>query len=98
MEDWSDKPPMQQIIDVLAFVQGTQIADAALLHALIISHPDPVKLLDAWRRVVAPKLARAATQSIAGEPTTTSDREYAERLQGWTERVEAQAARVPPKA
>lgn len=94
--EWGDDP-FQSMVDAVALIQGSQMADSALLFAMLISHPDPHALLDAWRRVTAPKLARQSTKQAIGGQMTTADRDYAQALQRWTARIEELVALKPPR-
>lgn len=47
----------EDLLDAVAFLQAEVMAATSVLHALIVAHPDPKALLDAWNAVSAQQYA-----------------------------------------
>jgi hypothetical protein len=80
-------------MEVIANAQASSIAHSTLLEAMIMSHPNPAALRQAWYDISAPRIAATSSEKIGrgGDHQVSAD--LIERLQNWTEKVERYSQR-----
>lgn len=79
----------EEFIEVFCELQGAHIADATLMQAMVMTHPDPYALLRAWNALAAPRIASIAQRkALSGFQEKTAEAAL-HHFRRWTERVEA---------
>ena len=77
----------RDFLDAFAFTQASLMAQATMIEALVMSHPDPAKLRDAWDRLVAPRMTDTLQDVVSRPAERAADRYLIERFQSWTEKL-----------
>ncbi len=80
------------MLDAIAELQGQALAQSTVMEAVLMSHPDPAKLREAWHRISAPRIADNV-MSLAGKGRA-ADEATQYHLLKWQEKVDL-AARPP---
>lgn len=57
---------VSSLAEAFADTQARCLCHSVLLEAIVMSHPDPGALLDAWNRASAPVIASVSTDLAAG--------------------------------
>jgi len=85
-----EKSALQSLADAVAELQGSAAACAAMVEAILMSHPDPKALLDAWRRVSAPRISVSSVNAATKNRAT--DEAHLHYYGAWSEKLERLAA------
>jgi hypothetical protein len=84
------KKSLNQLLDSISFFQAKSLADSAMIEALIISHPDPLALREAWNRVSSVQLADAFQKDVSTGGHQV-EKDIVELIGLWTEKLERYA-------
>lgn len=79
---------MEQLIDAVSDLQAAGIANATIIEAIMISHPDPEALRRAWHDISSPRLAAISLSNVSRDGQRPVDRYTVERLTTWGEKLD----------
>lgn len=79
--DW-----MQAVTDALSDLLAARVAQATLLEAMLVSHPDPVALRKAWDELSSQRIAYVAQNKAATQSQRPMDGYTLEQFQAWEEK------------
>ncbi len=86
--DDAEKQWVQDVSETLSDLQAARIAQATMLEAMIISHPNPKKLREAWERLAAPRIAAASESKAISDHALRTNEDLLYYFQNWTGKLD----------
>ncbi|KHL55162.1 hypothetical protein [Xanthomonas cannabis] len=77
---------MQAVTDALSDLLAARVAQATLLEAMLVSHPDPVALRNAWDELSSQRIAVVAQSKAAAAVERPMDGYTLDQFQAWEEK------------
>ncbi|MCS3746052.1 hypothetical protein [Xanthomonas sp. 3793] len=77
---------MQAVTDALSDLLAARVAQATLLEAMLVSHPDPVALRKAWDELSSQRIAIVAQNKAVASVERPMDEYTLEQFQAWEEK------------
>ncbi|MCC8537473.1 hypothetical protein ACI6Q5_03840 [Xanthomonas codiaei] len=77
---------MQAVTDALSDLLAARVAQATLLEAMLVSHPDPAALRKAWDELSSQRIAYVAQNKAAAQVERPMDGYTLEQFQAWEEK------------
>ncbi|WP_349657288.1 hypothetical protein [Xanthomonas sp. 10-10] len=79
--DW-----MQAVTEALSDLLAARVAQATLLEAMLVSHPDPVTLRKAWDELSSKRITYVAQNKALADDPRPMDAYTLEQFQAWEEK------------
>ncbi|MCE4372733.1 hypothetical protein [Xanthomonas hortorum] len=77
---------MQAVTDALSDLLAARVAQATLLEAMLVSHPDPVALRKAWDELSSQRIAVVAQNKAVASVERPMDDYTLEQFKAWEEK------------
>ncbi|MCC4602294.1 hypothetical protein HG421_04920 [Xanthomonas campestris pv. badrii] len=77
---------MQAVTDALSDLLAARVAQATLLEAMLVSHPDPAALRKAWDELSSQRIAVVAQNKATAQVERPMDGYTLEQFQAWEEK------------
>ncbi|MCC5066517.1 hypothetical protein QYY77_03045 [Xanthomonas campestris pv. campestris] len=81
-EEW-----MRAVTEALSDLQAARVAQATLLEAMLVSHPDPVQLRKVWDELSSMRIAFVAQSKAAADVPRPMDAYTLEQFQAWEDKM-----------
>lgn len=77
---------LKQLIATVGELQAHAQGNSTMIEAIVMSHPDPKALRQAWHAISAPRIAQTATDlATKGDEV---DERYAWHYRAWSEKLD----------
>ncbi|AKC77557.1 hypothetical protein [Xanthomonas arboricola] len=86
---------MQAVTEALSDLLAARVAQATLLEAMMVSHPDPVMLRKAWDELSSQRIAYVAQKKAVAADPRPMDAYTLEQFQAWEEKLSRYFPRAP---
>ncbi len=86
---------MQAVTEALSDLLAARVAQATLLEAMMVSHPDPVMLRKAWDELASQRIAYVAQKKAVAADPRPMDAYTLEQFQAWEEKLSRYFPRAP---
>lgn len=86
---------MRAVTDALSDLLAARVAQATLLEAMLVSHPDPVTLRKAWDELSSQRIAYVAQQKAVADDPRPMDGYTLAQFQAWDEKLNRYFPRDP---
>ncbi len=78
---------MQAVTEALSDLLAARVAQATLLEAMLVSHPDPVMLRKAWDELSSQRIAYVAQNKALADDPRPMDAQTLEQFRAWDEKL-----------
>ncbi|MEA0759458.1 hypothetical protein JH271_06740 [Xanthomonas campestris pv. campestris] len=78
---------MQAVTEALSDLLAARVAQATLLEAMLVSHPDPGMLRKAWDELSSQRIAYVAQKKALADDPRSMDAYTLEQFQAWEEKL-----------
>ncbi|MEA9612294.1 hypothetical protein [Xanthomonas campestris] len=78
---------MQAVTEALSDLLAARVAQATLLEAMLVSHPDPGMLRKAWDELSSQRIAYVAQKKALADDPRPMDAYTLEQFQAWEEKL-----------
>lgn len=86
---------MQAVTEALSDLLAARVAQATLLEAMLVSHPDPAMLRQVWDELASQRIAYVAHQKALADAPRPMDACTLEQFQAWEEKLNRYFPRDP---
>ncbi|EKQ58733.1 hypothetical protein MOU_20985 [Xanthomonas citri pv. malvacearum str. GSPB1386] len=86
---------MQAVTEALSDLLAARVAQATLLEAMLVSHPDPVMLRKAWDELSSQRIAYVAQKKALADDPRPMDAQTLEQFRAWEEKLNRYFPRDP---
>ncbi|MBV6810515.1 hypothetical protein KWH19_12110 [Xanthomonas campestris pv. pennamericanum] len=86
---------MQAVTEALSDLLAARVAQATLLEAMLVSHPDPVTLRKAWDELSSQRIAYVAQKKALADDPRPMDAQTLEQFRAWEEKLNRYFPRDP---
>ncbi|WP_443096797.1 hypothetical protein ACTT2I_05215 [Stenotrophomonas sp. PUT21] len=84
----AEKRWVEGVQETLSDLQAARIAQATLIEAMVISHPNPRGLREAWDRLAAARIADTAGKKAYSDHAKRTNEDLLYYFQNWTQKLE----------
>ncbi|KAB7770867.1 hypothetical protein [Xanthomonas maliensis] len=89
---------MQAVTEALSELLAARVAQATVLEALLVSHPDPVSFRKAWDALSSQRIAYVAQKKAVASAPRPMDAHTLEQFQAWEDKLNTYFPRSPDAA